>query len=71
MDCPTLSGDFRAEGLPSPKEFPWNLQLPGSEEGGKDHPGHGSPEMLGLIGNTPRSTLWSRAGASLVSCPPP
>ena len=71
VDCPTLSGDIGAEGLSSPKGFPQNPWLPGSEEGGNDCPGHSSPEVCGPIGNSHGSTLWNRAGGLPVSCSSP
>ena len=70
VDHPTMSGGIGAEETPSLEGFPWNLWLLGSEEGKNDHPGRGSPELCGLIGNAPRSPMWSGAGAPPMSCPP-
>ena len=69
VDCPTLSRGIGAEELPSSKGFPWNLWLLGSEEGGNNCPGHSSLEQCSSIGNAPRSTMWSGAGALPVSFP--
>ena len=69
VDHPTLSQSIGAEEIPSPKWFPGEPWLQRSEEGRNSCPSCGSSELCCVIWNTPRSAMWSHAGALPMSCP--